>query len=187
MTNFTMNFTMNIINTTTTAITTRNTTQHTTTSLDLTTGSSESHVIHVDYIVKVIQDQNCIEAGLQCQQNYGSVWSYDLTDMEDTNVSQILQNKGLKETWTNYRLYFSHWIMQTGKYFSLKCFKILILIVLCVVRNEIHLVDKHLSGYSGGLQHNFPNLAINPVAAYECANQCVDFPNFKSLVRTYVA
>eukprot|EP00105_Crassostrea_gigas_P005948 XP_011419709.1 PREDICTED: uncharacterized protein LOC105322590 [Crassostrea gigas] len=149
-TNFTMNFTMNIIiNTTTTSITTRNTTPHTTTSLDLTTGSSESHVIHVDYIVKVIQDQNCIEAGFQCQQNYGSVWSYDLTDMEDTNVSQILQNKGLKETWTNYRLYFSHWIMQTG--------------------------------YSGGLQHNFLNLAINPVAVYECANQCVDFPNFKSL------
>lgn len=58
---------------------------------------------------------------------------------------------------------------------------------MCVVRNEIHLVDKRLSGYSGGLQHNFPNLAINPVAAYECANQCVDFPNFKSLVRTYVA
>lgn len=43
------------------------------------------------------------------------------------------------------------------------------------------------SGYSGGLQNNSLNLEINPEAAYECANQCVDFPNFKSLVRTYVA
>lgn len=43
------------------------------------------------------------------------------------------------------------------------------------------------SGYSGGFRNNLLNLTINPEAAYECANQCVDFPNFKSLVRTYVA
>lgn len=90
-------------------------------------------MIHVDYIVKVIQDHNCIEAAFQCEQNYGSVWSYDLPDMEDTNVSQILQNKGLEETCTNYGLFVSNWIMQTGKYFSFKCFKIHIFIVLCVV------------------------------------------------------
>ncbi|XP_052720868.1 uncharacterized protein LOC128192314 isoform X2 [Crassostrea angulata] len=146
----TTNFTTNITtNTTTTSTSTRTTTPHTITSPDLTTASTESHVIHVDYIVKVIQDHNCIEAAFQCQQNYGSVWSYDLPDMEDTNVSQILQNKGLEETCTNYGLFVSNWIMQTG--------------------------------YSGGLQSNAFNIAINPEAAYECSNQCVEFPNFKSL------
>lgn len=114
-----MNFTMNIIiNTTTTSITTRNTTQHTTTSLDLTTGFSESHVIHVDYIIKVIQDQNYSDAAVQCQQSHGSLWSNDLPEMEATNVTQMLKNKSLEETWTNSGLFVSNWIMQTGKQIS---------------------------------------------------------------------
>lgn len=124
MTNFTSNTTKNTATTSRSTTTARTTTPPTTTSLDLTTAPTESHVIHVDYIIKVIPDQNYIEAAFQCHQNYGSVWSYDLPDMKDTNVSQILKNKGLGETWTKYGLFGSNWIMQTGKYFSLKCFKI---------------------------------------------------------------
>lgn len=120
-TNFTTNTTTNTTTNNTTT-TTRTTTPPTTTSLFLTTSSTENHVIHVDYIIKVIQDQNYIEADFQCHQNYGNVWSYDLPDMKDINVSQILKNKGLEETWTKYGLFGSNWIMQTGKYFSLKCF-----------------------------------------------------------------
>lgn len=116
--------------TTTTSTTTTTTTTAaptTTTSLALTTASTESHVIHVDYIIKVIHDQNYSDAAVQCQQSHGSLWSFDLSDMEATNVSQMLINKGLEETWTNYELVVSNWIMQTGKYISISQLKTILI------------------------------------------------------------
>lgn len=107
--------------TTTTSTTTTTTTTAaptTTTSLALTTSSTESHVIHVDYKIKVIQDQNYSDAAVQCQQSHGSLWSNDLPEMEATNVTQMLKNKSLEETWTNSGLFVSNWIMHTGKQIS---------------------------------------------------------------------
>ncbi|XP_062571984.1 uncharacterized protein LOC134233940 [Saccostrea cucullata] len=68
----------------------------------------------VDYIHEVLYDFDKEEAARQCEDMCGRLWSSDLLDMDMVNVTEILDMNRLNETWTNYQLYVSPWVVSIG-------------------------------------------------------------------------